>query len=183
MQPIAQAMIADIAATEHHGAAFGMNNLIGEIGAVLSPAVSGALRDATGGWSTAIFLDAALIGGAVILFLFVRDTRHGERPPLPLALAYFFELPNVGFGFYPVFDFRTFRDGYRADDRGLWQTGVAWIVHPQPETTAPASATTSTTTLARTRTATSCPADYTPARTPPQAAAAPLFDGEGLIPD
>jgi MFS family permease len=51
MQPIAHAMVADIAAPEHHGAAFGMNNLIGEIGAVLSPAVSGALRDATGGWS------------------------------------------------------------------------------------------------------------------------------------
>ena len=64
MQPIAQAMLADIAAPEHHGAAFGMNNLIGEIGAVLSPAVSGALRDATGGWSAAVFVDAALIGGA-----------------------------------------------------------------------------------------------------------------------
>ena len=58
MQPIAHAMLADIAAPENHGAAFGMNNLIGEIGAVLSPAVSGALRDATGGWSAAIFVDA-----------------------------------------------------------------------------------------------------------------------------
>ena len=58
-----------------------MNNLIGEIGAVLSPAVSGALRDATGGWSTAVFLDAALIGGAVILFLLVREAKGtGERP-------------------------------------------------------------------------------------------------------
>ncbi len=64
MQPIAQAMLADIADPAHHGAAFGMNNLIGEIGAVLSPAVSGALRDATGGWSAAVFVDAALIGGA-----------------------------------------------------------------------------------------------------------------------
>jgi MFS family permease len=73
MQPIAQAMIADIAAPEHHGAAFGMNNLIGEIGAVLSPAVSGALRDATGGWSAAIFVDAGLIFGAIVLFLFVRE--------------------------------------------------------------------------------------------------------------
>ena len=73
MQPIAQAMLADIADPAHHGAAFGMNNLIGEIGAVLSPAVSGALRDATGGWSTAVFVDAALIGGAVILFLLVRE--------------------------------------------------------------------------------------------------------------
>src|SRR3712207_8080001 len=51
MQPIAQAMVADIADPAHHGSAFGMMNLIGEIGAVLSPAVSGALRDATGGWS------------------------------------------------------------------------------------------------------------------------------------
>src|SRR4029079_12622145 len=81
MQPIAQAMLADIADPEHHGAAFGMNNLIGEIGAVLSPAVSGALRDATGGWSAAVFVDAALIGGAVILFLLVREaTGSGGRP-------------------------------------------------------------------------------------------------------
>ncbi|MCW2996278.1 MAG: major facilitator superfamily 1, partial [Conexibacter sp.] len=61
MQPIAQAMLADIAQPELHGSAFGMNNLIGEIGAVLSPAVSGALRDATGNWNVAIFLDAGLI--------------------------------------------------------------------------------------------------------------------------
>ena len=82
MQPIAQAMLADIADPAHHGAAFGMNNLIGEIGAVLSPAVSGALRDATGGWSTAVFVDAALIGGAVILFLLVREASgSGEERP------------------------------------------------------------------------------------------------------
>ena len=81
MQPIAQAMLADIADPAHHGAAFGMNNLIGEIGAVLSPAVSGALRDATGAWSAAVFVDAALIGGAVLLFLFVREaTRSAEGP-------------------------------------------------------------------------------------------------------
>ena len=79
MQPIAQAMLADIADPAHHGAAFGMNNLIGEIGAVLSPAVSGALRDATGGWSAAVFVDAALIGGAVLLFLFVREAARRTR--------------------------------------------------------------------------------------------------------
>jgi sugar phosphate permease len=73
MQPIAHAMLADIADPAHHGAAFGMNNLIGEIGAVLSPAVSGALRDATGGWSAAVFLDAGLIACAVVLLLFVRE--------------------------------------------------------------------------------------------------------------
>jgi len=73
MQPIAQAMLADIADPALRGSAFGMNNLIGEIGAVLSPAVSGALRDATGGWSTAVFVDAGLIAAAVVLFLFVRE--------------------------------------------------------------------------------------------------------------
>jgi MFS family permease len=73
MQPIAHAMIADIADPAHHGAAFGMNNLIGEIGAVLSPAVSGVLRDATGAWTTAVFLDAGLIACAAVLLLFVRE--------------------------------------------------------------------------------------------------------------
>jgi ACS family D-galactonate transporter-like MFS transporter len=73
MQPIAQAMLADIAEPELHGSAFGMNNLIGEIGAVLSPAVSGTLRDATGTWDAAIFLDAGLIACAVLLFCFVRE--------------------------------------------------------------------------------------------------------------
>jgi MFS family permease len=77
MQPIAQAMLADIAEPTMHGAAFGMNNLIGEIGAVLSPAVSGALRDATGGWTAAVFLDAGLILAAVLLLALVREARFG----------------------------------------------------------------------------------------------------------
>ena len=91
MQPIAQAMLADIATPSLHGAAFGMNNLIGEIGAVLSPAVSGALRDATGSWETAIFLDAGLIAAAVVLFCFVRERSRsslmgaGERTGTPVA--------------------------------------------------------------------------------------------------
>src|SRR4051795_11567493 len=78
MQPIAHAMLADIAEPAYHGAAFGMNNLIGEIGAVLSPAVSGALRDATGAWSAAVFLDAGLIAIAVLLLMFVREAQRSE---------------------------------------------------------------------------------------------------------
>ena len=74
MQPMAHAMLAELAAPEHHGIAFGMNNLIGETGAVLSPAVSGALRDATGGWAAAVFVDAGLILAAILLFLFVRES-------------------------------------------------------------------------------------------------------------
>jgi ACS family D-galactonate transporter-like MFS transporter len=100
MQPIAHAMVAEIASPEQHGAAFGMNNLIGEIGAVLSPAVSGALRDATGGWAAAVFVDAGLIFGAIVLFLFVREAattdrgdgaarrrRRFERPQSPVPTA------------------------------------------------------------------------------------------------
>src|SRR3954466_6114947 len=79
MQPIAHAMVSEIAPPENHGAAFGMNNLIGEIGAVLSPAVSGALRDATGGWSAAVFLDAGLIFAAIPLLVCVREASRTER--------------------------------------------------------------------------------------------------------
>src|SRR3954467_3263937 len=90
MQPMAQGMLADIADPQYRGAAFGMNNLIGEIGAVLSPAVSGALRDATGAWSTAVFLDAGIIAVAVVLFLLVRErtssrTLRGEERVAPAA--------------------------------------------------------------------------------------------------
>jgi ACS family D-galactonate transporter-like MFS transporter len=86
MQPIAHAMIADIAEPRLLGSAFGMNNMIGEIGAVLSPAVSGALRDATGGWEAAVFLDAGLIACAALLLLCVREAaksrvlRREEEP-------------------------------------------------------------------------------------------------------
>jgi MFS transporter, ACS family, D-galactonate transporter len=86
MQPIAHAMLADIADPAHHGAAFGMNNLIGEIGAVLSPAVSGVLRDATGAWTAAVFVDAGLIAAAVLLLLCVRESavsRVLNRAPAP----------------------------------------------------------------------------------------------------
>jgi MFS transporter, ACS family, D-galactonate transporter len=50
-----------------------MNDLVGETGAVLSTAVSDVLRDATGAWSAAVFLDAGLIAGAMLLILFVRE--------------------------------------------------------------------------------------------------------------
>src|SRR3954452_5285024 len=90
MQPMAQGMLADIADPAYRGAAFGMNNLIGEIGAVLSPPISGALRDATGAWSTAVFLDAGIIAVAVVLFMLVRErtssrTLRGEERVAPVG--------------------------------------------------------------------------------------------------
>jgi cyanate permease len=38
-----------------------MWNLVAEVGAVLSPVISGILRDVTGSWTMAILLDAALL--------------------------------------------------------------------------------------------------------------------------
>ena len=63
LQPVAHALVADLAAPAQRGAAFGTYNLIGEIGAVLSPTVSGTMRDAFGGWAPAVYLDAALVVG------------------------------------------------------------------------------------------------------------------------
>src|SRR3954469_9822415 len=71
MQPMAHAMLADITAPEYRGSAFGMNNLGGEIGPGLAPAGAGTLPDATGNWTAAVYLDAALILIAAILFMFV----------------------------------------------------------------------------------------------------------------
>ncbi|WP_020672917.1 MFS transporter [Amycolatopsis nigrescens] len=75
LQPIGHALTADLAPPEHRGAAFGMENLIGEMGAVLSPAVGGVLRDANGGWTQAVLLDAGLILAAFVLLCFVRERR------------------------------------------------------------------------------------------------------------
>ena len=52
-----------------------MMNLIGEMGAVLSPAISGVLRDATGDWTAAVLLDGALILGSFVLLSLVREKR------------------------------------------------------------------------------------------------------------
>ena len=75
VQPMSQALTADLVPESGRGAAFGMWNLIGEIGAVASPVVSGALRDATGGWTAAVYLDAALVLASALLYLGVRSPR------------------------------------------------------------------------------------------------------------
>jgi hypothetical protein len=63
----------------------------------------------------------------LIVYLF-EQRRALSRPPLALTVAYFFPLPNVSFLFFPILDFKTFRDTYRPD--APWttaQSGVAWI--------------------------------------------------------
>jgi ACS family D-galactonate transporter-like MFS transporter len=76
LQPISHALTADLVNDPAYlGAAFGMWNLIGEIGAVLSPAISGVLRDTTGSWNTAVMVDAGIILASIVLLLFVRESR------------------------------------------------------------------------------------------------------------
>jgi ACS family D-galactonate transporter-like MFS transporter len=76
LQPIWHALAADLVPKAALlGAAFGMMNLIGEMGAVLSPAISGVLRDATGDWNAAVFLDGGLMLVSFVLLCLVREKR------------------------------------------------------------------------------------------------------------
>ncbi|MBV8096747.1 MAG: MFS transporter, partial [Acetobacteraceae bacterium] len=79
LQPVSHAMVADLAAPEHRGSAFGTYNLIGEIGAVLSPTISGTLRDAYNDWAPAVYLDGALILASFICLLFVHEAEAARR--------------------------------------------------------------------------------------------------------
>jgi MFS family permease len=82
LQPMWHALAADLVPTAAlMGAAFGMMNLISEMGAVLSPAISGVLRDATGDWTAAVFLDAGLILFSFLLLCFVRERASPASAP------------------------------------------------------------------------------------------------------
>lgn len=74
-QSVSHALTAELAPPEHRGMAFGLWNLIAEIGALLSPVVSGSLRDHTGGWGAALLLDGALMTASCLLVLGVKRTR------------------------------------------------------------------------------------------------------------
>jgi MFS transporter, ACS family, D-galactonate transporter len=82
LQPIWHALAADLVPTAALlGVAFGMMNLIGEMGAVLSPAISGVLRDATGDWTAAVFLDGGLMLVSFVLLCLVRENRAAVPAP------------------------------------------------------------------------------------------------------
>lgn len=83
LQPMAHALAADITLPIYLGAMFGMMNLIGEIGAVLSPAISGVLRGTTGTWTAAVMLDGAIVLLGFVLLLFVRETRVSAAEKSP----------------------------------------------------------------------------------------------------
>jgi MFS transporter, ACS family, D-galactonate transporter len=78
LQPVSHAMVADLATEKVRGSAFGTYNLIGEIGAVLSPTISGTLRDHYGDWAPAVFLDGGLILASFVCLLWVHEVARGR---------------------------------------------------------------------------------------------------------
>ncbi len=97
----------------------------------------------------ALFL-AAVIGGLVVwrreaiepfwavlgsifmfrLWIYLKALRQETKPPpWTQRLSYFFVFSNGFFPFFPIIDYRKFRDGHIADDdNALKQRGVAWIL-------------------------------------------------------
>jgi ACS family D-galactonate transporter-like MFS transporter len=84
LQPVAQGMTGDMVPADQRGSAFGLENLISEIGAVASPVVSGVLRDTTGSWAPGVFTAAGLMIAAGILWAFAREHLPGHHEdPMP----------------------------------------------------------------------------------------------------
>jgi MFS family permease len=83
LQPIVQGITGDLVPVGERGAAFGMLNLVSEIGAVLSPVVSGILRDATGSWAPGVFLAAGIMIVSFFLYLMVEEEAPRAEEPLP----------------------------------------------------------------------------------------------------
>ncbi len=73
LQPVAQGLTGDMVPDDQRGRAFGLLNLISEIGAVASPVVSGLLRDQTGSWAPGVFLAVGLMVAAVALWIPVNE--------------------------------------------------------------------------------------------------------------
>lgn len=76
MQTLHMTLTADLSPPGTMGQTFGMWNFIAEFGALSSPVISGTLRDATGDWTLAIILDAALLGISALLVLMVGRRHH-----------------------------------------------------------------------------------------------------------
>jgi ACS family D-galactonate transporter-like MFS transporter len=83
LQPIVQGMTGDMVPASERGSAFGMLNLVSEIGAVLSPVVSGILRDATGSWAPGVYVAAGIMIVSFFLYAMVRESPAHHEDPVP----------------------------------------------------------------------------------------------------
>ena len=73
LQPITHSMLGDLVPDDQRGSAFGIFNLVAEIGAVASPVVSGVLRDATGSWAPGVFAAAGVMAVSIVLYALIRE--------------------------------------------------------------------------------------------------------------
>jgi MFS transporter, ACS family, D-galactonate transporter len=83
LQPIVQGMTGDMVPASERGAAFGMLNLISEIGAVASPVVSGIVHDATGSWAPSVYVAVGIMVVSFFLYLGVREAPAHHEDPVP----------------------------------------------------------------------------------------------------
>src|SRR5215213_4591078 len=83
LQPIVQGMTGDLVPPSERGSAFGMLNLVSEIGAVLSPVVSGILRDRTGTWAAGVYLAAGIMIVSFFLYAMVEEAPAHHEDPIP----------------------------------------------------------------------------------------------------
>lgn len=67
------ALTTDFAPAALVASAFGVWNLIAEIGAILSPVVSGAIRDATGSWVSPIVLNGVLMLAGIVCIQLIKE--------------------------------------------------------------------------------------------------------------
>ncbi|HSV41855.1 MAG TPA: MFS transporter [Methanomassiliicoccales archaeon] len=79
MQTVHMTLTADLAPKEMMGQAFGMWNLVAEVGALLSPVLSGLLRDLTGDWTMATVLTGGMLLVSALTVLVVRENRNGKN--------------------------------------------------------------------------------------------------------
>ena len=75
-------MTGDMVPMKERGSAFGMLNLVSEIGAVASPVVSGVLRDATGSWAPGVYVAAGIMIASFFLYLMVNEVRPDQEAPV-----------------------------------------------------------------------------------------------------
>ena len=83
MQTVHMTLTSDLAPREMMGQAFGMWNLVAEIGAVLSPVVAGTLRDITGDWTLSVVVTGILLLVSASIVLLVRERPASEADHRP----------------------------------------------------------------------------------------------------
>lgn len=81
LQAVSHALTAETAPPSMRGSAFGMWNLVAEIGAVLSPVVSGTLRDSTGNWGIPLIVDGVLMGISCLLVMGIASSVGSKGMP------------------------------------------------------------------------------------------------------